>query len=149
LLRSLVVLSFLLSPLRGRPPWRGRTATDVACTDCGLFARPPRSGVSPLSRRTWAAKIGPDDGEEGRTRPARRSAAAAACQGIFPGPPAWRPDLGSQTRVPAVTGTDNQNTYADRGGQSGPVSGLSDDSWYPIQGEADGRFSLSAGRSSG
>src|SRR5215470_20230422 len=34
LLRSLVVLSFLLSPLRGRPPWRGRTATDVACTDC-------------------------------------------------------------------------------------------------------------------
>src|SRR5215813_5048041 len=105
------VLLGLFRSAAGRPGEAGQRPTSLAQTVVCL-PDPRARACRRFHDAPGPRKNGPDDGEEGRTRPARRSAAAAACQGIFPGPPAWRPDLGSQTRVPAVTGTDNQNTYA-------------------------------------
>jgi len=111
LLRCLFVFR-LLRPAAGRPAVASQGSDLRRLHRLWSVTRPPRSGVSPLPRRTWAARKRP--GWRGG-----RSHASGPCDRL----PVGRPDLGSQTRVPAITGTKNQDTCADRGGQSGPVPG--------------------------
>ena len=66
--------------------------------------RPPRSGVSPFSRRTeplhlQEARRSPVNGEGSRTHPALAVDCHLGC-----------PDHGSRTRVPANTDTESQDT---------------------------------------
>jgi len=86
---SFRLLSFRIAVVRAcsasRPTTRlrrARAATCVACTDCGLLPD-PRARACRRSRSTPGPQNGPDDGEEGRTRPALRSAACPAAGSRF------------------------------------------------------------------
>ena len=83
---SLRLLSFAPAPLRGRPPCGGEPGQRPASLAQTVVCCPtPALGRVTALAAHLGRWNGPDDGEEGRTRPALRSAACPAARSRFAG----------------------------------------------------------------